>query len=298
MKILEYALSQLPNCPVIVLVGRRRSGKTVTCVSLMKHFSSRIKFCLAFVGSNASIKDYAQLMPASFIYSELDFDMLQRLIDKQNAVAQTRKPDPILVLIDDLAFDVSIFKSKQIRQLFTNGRHLNITLICTFQYLKVLPPICRANTDVVFATQEKSDAYKRALYENFSICFKRYREFEKVHRSLTTDYSQFVMVTCSGNPSDRVEDNIFWFKAEFPLPKFIMNPSGSWWKAHRKRFDPNGTYGSGTGEIKLVTRAQMQDQREHAPTMEKKEAVKSEPERILIVSNENSLPMRISSRFS
>ncbi len=285
----------MPTCPAILLIGRRRSGKTVTTMNLMRHYSKQCKFAIAFVGSNNTIKDFSAHMPSTFIYNDMDFEVLQRLIDKQNAVSRSRSPDRILVIIDDLAYG-NFFKAKQIKQLVCNGRHLGITLIITTQYLRVCPPIFRANVDIVLAAQEKSTAYRKALFENFSICFRSWYDFDRTYRELTKDFAMMVLVTCSGNPSDRVEENVFWIKSPYPIPKFQMNPGGRWWTVHRERVDPLGSFGSTSGEIRKVTLA---ERKQSLPTFEKAlPEVKEEKTRILCVSNKDTIKVRVRSRFS
>ena len=302
-KILQFDLQKLPSCPVIVLIGRRRSGKSVNCMSILKYLGPKCKWGLAFVGSNASINDYATCMPSSFIYHELDLDLIQRVIDRQNEQSQgNRKPDKIFIIIDDLAYNSALFATKQIKQLFLNGRHLGITLIITLQYCLLLPPSARGNTDVVFCSQEKSVAYRRKLYENFSIVFRSFYEFDRTYRECTKDFETFVMLNCSGNSSDAISDNVFFYKSEFPLPRFTMNPGGSWWDLHRKRNDPSGSYGN-AGKIKKITREQQQQMRDMGREKEEKRAMVEAPPTVLVIKkDEEDTKIRVEkpkrSRFS
>lgn len=288
----------MPSCPVILLIGRRRSGKTVTTLNIMRHFSNQCKFALAFVGSNSTVVDFSKHMPSTFIYTDMDMDVLQSLIDKQNAVSRTRTPDRVLVIIDDLAYG-NFFKSQQIKQLVCNGRHLGITLIITTQYLRVCPPIFRANVDIVFAAQEKSTAYRKALFENFSICFRSWFDFDRTYRELTKDYTMMILVTCSGNPSDRVEDNVFWLKSPFPTPPFRINANGRWWKLHKERLDPLGG-GSCTGSIRKVSLAERMSTKPKSrdPQTPKISNNKEEKSFIINLTNTDKIRVRSNSRFS
>lgn len=299
----EYDLKNLPNCPVILLIGRRRSGKSVTTLNLMKHYAEKCKFALAFVGSNATVDEFKHHMPSSFIYQDLNFDLLQKLIDRQNEVARTRTPDRVLIVIDDLAYS-NFFKSVQIKQLVCNGRHLSITLIITAQYLRVCPPIFRSNVDVVCASQEKSTMYRKALYENFSICFPNFFEFDRTYRALTQNYSMMVLVTASGNPSDLPEDNVHWLKSPFPIPSFKINPTGRWWQLHASRVNPFAGPTSKRGEIKRITLAEQKQQREAIAARKARvqpsraqEAVE-EKTHVYSIGCKDIINVRVSSRFS
>ena len=295
MRILEYDLKNMPPCPVILLIGRRRSGKTVTTMNLMRHYSQKVKYAIAMVGSNSTVQEFSDVMPSTFIHEKVDFEILQRLIDRQNKVAKQRKPDNVLLVIDDLAYG-NFFKSEQIKQLVCNGRHLGITLIITVQYLRVCPPIFRANCDLIFAAQEKSTMYRKALYENFSICFSNFFDFSRTYRELTKNFSMMVLVTCSGEASDRVEDNVFWITSPYPTPKFKINPNGRWWTLHMRTQNPLGRSSEKEGIQKMTLsehRTLMQPRvQKHEPVEEK------EKNFIMTVGNAPKIKTNRVSRFS
>jgi hypothetical protein len=303
MRIHEFNMSRLPDCPVIMLIGRRRSGKSVNTMSILHHYKNTCKWGLAFVGSNASIRDYKKCIPSTFIYDQLDWEVLEGVIKRQNEAANRGTPEKIFILIDDLAYSIDIFRHKLIRQLFANGRHLGVTLIITTQYALAVPPMCRGNTDVIFASQEKSVIYRRKLFETFSIVFPNFRKFDKAYTACTVNYETFIMLSCSGNVSDKIEDNVFFFKSMFPLPTFKINPSGRWWRIHGKRHDPEGSMSaSGSSEVKKITIAQLKKRR--TPPVEEGD-VKEEPDLIWVAPKKKqnrftktSKPTRGLSRFS
>jgi hypothetical protein len=266
-------------------------------MSILKYLSDKCKWGLAFVGSNASIKDYSNVMPSSFIYDSLNLDMIQKVIDRQNAKAQNGEPDKIFMLIDDLAYNSQLFQTRQIKQIFMNGRHLGITCILTLQYALLLPPSARGNTDVIFASQEKSPMYRRKLYDNFSIVFQSFYEFDRVYRSCTTNFETFVMLNCSGNPSDRVTDNVFFFKSQYPLPSFRMNAGGGWWQLHGQRNDPNGSYGN-AGEVKKITHAERQRQKTEISHAAEAQEEKKQEDAVMVVTLQDDVKMQVSQRTS
>lgn len=262
----------MPKNPCILLIGRRRSGKSVNTMSLLYHYRSTFKWGIAFVGSNASIRDYIKVMPSSFVYDQLDYDVLQGIIERQNKAANAGDPEQIFILIDDLAYSSEVFKHKLIKQCYANGRHLGITLIITTQYALAVPPLCRGNTDVVIASQEKSSIYRRKLFETFSIVFDRFSAFDKAYKACTQNYESFIMVSCSDNQNDDVSSNCFFWKSQFPLPVFKINPNGRWWKLHARRHDPNGSTTTGQkGAIVKVPRRRHVAVPERTKNNEKKE---------------------------
>lgn len=227
-----------PNS-VYLFLGRRKSGKTTNIISLLKHFKDAFKFGLIFCGSVATANQYAKHVPSKFIHSTFDTDMIGKLIQRQEAKKKKGlKAQNVFILADDCAFDAKSFKSKEVKALCFNGRHYNITFILSLQYALGIMPAIRGQIDFVFASREKNQAYRRRIYENYSICFTDFRSFDTVMRSCTENHETLVLCCASGTTSDKVEDNVFYYKSKYPLPKFRVNVTGKWWVITSKNCGP------------------------------------------------------------
>ena len=126
---------------------------------------------------------------------------------------------------------------KVIKQIFFNGRHAKILLLLSTQYSKSFPPEFRSNVNHVFVTYEKNYANRLHIMEAFNSIFKDKEAWDKAFTTITPGYRAMVLDNIS-NVSMAIEDNVFWYKANFPpLQWKINNGSGSIWRYHSNRYD-------------------------------------------------------------
>ena len=245
-----------PNA-IFLLVGRRRSGKSVNLMSLLHRFRNTFAWGCVICPSQTSLKDYSNVMPPQFCHESIDLDLIQKMIDYQNKRVKNNCAERIFLVLDDCAFDVKAFKSKVLKYLFFNSRHLKITLFISIQDCLVLSPALRANVDFVLASREKGKSYRQRFFDAYGICFNSFKEFDKIFRALTENFHTMVLAAAAATQSDAVEDNVFSFKSTFPLPEFKMSPDKNWWRT--TKFVRNPT-------VKIVSN----DKREEKKVIEKK----------------------------
>ena len=137
-----------PNA-IFLLVGRRRSGKSVNLMSLLHRFRNTFAWGCVICPSQTSLKDYSNVMPPQFCHESIDLDLIQKMIDYQNKRVKNNCAERIFLVLDDCACDVKACKSKVLKYLFFNSRHLKITLFISIQDCLVLSPALRANVDFV-----------------------------------------------------------------------------------------------------------------------------------------------------
>lgn len=231
----QFDVSQLPRHFIALAIGRRRSGKTTAIMSMMRTLRKNYDFCLVFCGSLATCEEYAQRMPKSFVHEKFEEKMVEALIARQESKRKKKQNvDHVLIVMDDLAFNARIFKSKSIKQLFFNGRHLNITVILSSQTALALDPGLRGNTDVIMCSAEKNPRYRQRVFENYSVCFKNFKQFDDCFVSMTTDFGILILFA-GGSRSYKLVDNVFYYKAEYPIKSFKMNAGGKWWKLKTRK---------------------------------------------------------------
>ncbi len=224
---------------VHLFLGRRKSGKSTAIMSFLENFKDTYDFGLVFCGSAATAECYSKCLPATFIYDEIDEKILEKVIQRQERKIQEKNVKAAFILFDDVGFDRKL-NCKIMKKLFMNGRHYKLGLIISLQYALSIGPSLRSNTDFVFACREKSLAYRKKLFEHFSICFQNFKQFDEVYKKCTLDYDIFVLGNALPTQSDKIEDNVFYWKAKFPLPEFRINITGAWWRLHRKNRSNNG----------------------------------------------------------
>ena len=87
------------------------------------------------------------------------------------------------------------------------------------QYLMDMRPEIRSQLDCVFACREAMIPNRQRLFEQFFGYFDSLAQFSSAFDTCTADYKCLVALPGS---STRLEDNVFWWKAPYPVPSFII----------------------------------------------------------------------------
>lgn len=237
-KVYKLDPRKLSNTGVFVFVGRRKSGKTILMRDILYHKRNVFKKVLVMTSNEDTVKDFAQHVPELFIRKGFDPHLLEQIKAKQEHDVRRGICKPLLIVLDDLGFAAkSIQKAPVIKELFMNGRHFNISLMFSMQYCKAFEPDLRSQIDYIFLAFEKNPQNRARIFEAFNTIFETKREFDHVMRSCTQNY-EFMVMNNESASSDLVSDNIFWYKAQYPMPAFKVNNGGSMWRYAAQRFDP------------------------------------------------------------
>jgi hypothetical protein len=159
------------------------------------------------------------------------------VIKRQMSVKQTRNNaknagggnssvDPrAFLILDDCLYDSSWIKEESTRYVFMNGRHIDMMTIITMQYPLGITPNLRTNVDFVFILRENILGNRRRIYENYAGMFPTFEMFCTFMDQCTENYE--CLVICNNVNSNRLEDQVFWYKAA-EHPPFHMCDSSLW----------------------------------------------------------------------
>lgn len=207
--------------PVIVLIGRRDTGKSFLVRDLLYHHKD-LKVGTAISGTEAGNGFYSKHIPKCFIHDEYKTSIIEKVLKRQkimikkiNKQVQLYKKSTIdaraFVILDDCLYDNSWSKDKFMRLLFMNGRHWKIMLIITMQYPLGVPPVLRTNIDYVFILREPYLANRKRIYENYAGMFPTFESFCQVMDQCTENYE--CLVIDNNVKSNKLQEQIFWYKA-------------------------------------------------------------------------------------
>ena len=207
--------------PVIVLIGRRDTGKSFLVRDLI-FYHQDIPIGTVISGTEAGNGFYGKHVPKLFIHEEYNTAIIENILKRQRQVLKTIKKenevgrsniDPrAFVILDDCLYDNTWAKDKMMRLLFMNGRHWKIMLIITMQYPLGIPPNLRTNIDYVFILREPYIANRKRIYENYAGMFPTFESFAQVMDQCTENYE--CLVIDNNAKSNKLQDQIFWYKAE------------------------------------------------------------------------------------
>ncbi len=221
--------------PVIVLIGRRDTGKSFLVEDLL-YFHQDIPIGTVISGSEAANGFYSAHVPKLFIHDEYTPVLIENVIRRQRAVlmqvkeeiAKTgkRQIDPrAFVILDDCLYDQGWTKDKLMRMLFMNGRHWKVMLIITMQYPLGIGPNLRTNIDYVFILREPYMTNRKRIWENYASMFPTLESFSIVMDQTTQNFE--CLVINNNSKSNRIVDQIFWYKAE-KRPAYKLGSQQFW----------------------------------------------------------------------
>ena len=210
------------NGPVIVLIGRRDTGKSFLVRDLL-FYQQSIPIGTVISGTEEGNGFYSNHVPKIFIHNEYNSGIVENVLKRQKQVLKEVKTeietkrrssiDPrTFLILDDCMYDASWTRDKMMRLLFMNGRHWKIMLVITMQYPLGIPPNLRTNIDYVFILREPYINNRKRIYENYAGMFPTFESFCQVMDQCTENYE--CLVINNNVKSNKLQDQIFWYKAE------------------------------------------------------------------------------------
>ena len=241
--------------PVIVLIGRRDTGKSYLVRDLLFHHQD-IPIGTVISGTEAGNQFYSNHIPKLFIHEEYNSAIIENILKRQKTVMkQINKEqanygrcsiDPrAFVILDDCLYDAGWTKDKLMRLLFMNGRHWKIMLVITMQYPLGIPPNLRTNIDYVFILREPYITNRKRIYENYAGMFPTFESFCQVMDQCTENYE--CLVINNNAKTNNLTEQIFWYKGE--NRKDFRLGSREYWEMSKElnsddedeQYDPNNT---------------------------------------------------------
>ncbi len=231
--------------PVVVLIGRRDTGKSYLVRDILFHHRD-IPICTVISGTEAGNGFYAAHVPKLFIHDEYSTGIIENILKRQKTVikevnkqlqlSKTCKIDPrTLVILDDCLYDNTWARDKMMRLLFMNGRHWKVFLIITMQYPLGIPPTLRTNIDYVFILREPYIANRKRIYENYAGMFPTFESFCQVMDQCTENYE--CLVIDNNVKSNKLSDQIFWYKANADIRHDFKLGSKEFWEMSKSMAD-------------------------------------------------------------
>lgn len=178
----------------ISVVAKRNSGKSILIrylINKQKHLFSKIFVICPTEKINPF---YNQITKEDCIFDEWNENWVEELIETLTKI-NTHKPlserKNVLLILDDCMSDINYNSSKSMKLIYTRGRHFNLSIIATCQYLNSLPKICRSNCDLIITGQMNLSSIEMMANEYCSNLDKS--EFIKLFNRSTKDYNFLVI---------------------------------------------------------------------------------------------------------
>ena len=178
----------------ISVVAKRNSGKSILIrylVNQQKHYFSKI---FVICPTESINHFYNTITHDDCIFDEWNENWADELIEKMtkiNANKNSQERKNVLVILDDCMSDIDYNQSMALKKIYTRGRHFNLSIIATCQYLNTLPKICRSNCDILISGQMNLCSIE--MLANEYCCNLNKKEFIALFNRSTNDYGFLVV---------------------------------------------------------------------------------------------------------
>jgi hypothetical protein len=223
LELRRFNPSSLPDDATCVVCAKRNSGKSVLIKDLLSYHKN-IPFSVVISPTESSNNFYSNFIPKMLIHDDYQTELVEKFLDRQKKLTSKKKKEirqfgssnidnRALLIMDDCMYQAKEFvSSKEIREIFMNGRHIAVNFYLTMQFPLGIPPALRCNVDYVFLLKDNIKKNKERLYEHWAGVIPTYQLFEQIFDQVTENYG--VMVIDNRSCSNKIEDCVFWYKAD------------------------------------------------------------------------------------
>lgn len=194
----------------LVIIAKPGTGKSVTIASIMYHMRHKIPYGIVINGTEDTSQEFGAFFPTTFVYDSYSEEPIRKLIARQKALIQARKPNPWAILVINDCAHGGFFKSALQQELYKNARHWYILYIVALQYAKDIPLMIRAAVDMTFILRENNKIMRRIMYDNYGSVIPTFAEFDRIMTQFCTNYGMLVIDNMSN--TETWQQNVFWYK--------------------------------------------------------------------------------------
>lgn len=242
LQVRRFSPTSIKKNRVILITGKRGTGKTTLLKYLMYTISDRFDIAVGIGGSHASVEMLESFIPKALIYTTPDAEIVERMVEKAKILTEHGKRREILLILDDCTFRKDLFKKPVFREIFMNGRNFGLTFVISAQYIMDLHTDLRSQIDYVFTFREQIRANRKRLHEYFYGMVDDFHDFERILHTFTCDYECLVMDNT--DPTGDIENQLFFYKAPLTTPPFTIGKGVYWMldtQCQKNAMSPNGS---------------------------------------------------------
>lgn len=223
--------------PMIVIIGKKDTGKSFLVRDILCNTQSAFPIGTVISGTEVANEFFQHMVPSKLIHDKYQPEIVMGVIKRQLGAKTARNGDKnrsggnsnidtrAFLILDDCLYDATWIKEESTRYVFMNGRHIDLMTIITMQYPLGITPNLRTNVDFVFILRETILGNRRRIYENYAGMFPTFEMFCQFMDQCTENFE--CLVICNGVQSNKLEDQVFWYKAS-DHPSFRMCSDSLW----------------------------------------------------------------------
>ena len=232
----DYDFSKLPQNFAILMASQRRAGKTHLCKHLLYFVKNRFEHAYLFSKSAHMQVDAYDFIPKQNVYDTFDYEKIREIMMHQKRLREynlklpkdQQKDTNVLIMLDDVIADPSVRYgpgAAVINELFANGRHFLISIVCLSQELSSrggFSTVVRKNCDVAIAFMIQ-DETTRQMFADAYLSIESKKAGKVLLNSITCDDDYTAIVADKSIPNIRgYKDYVFKARAPDNLKNFTI----------------------------------------------------------------------------
>jgi hypothetical protein len=224
--------------PMMVLIGKKDTGKSFLVRDILHQTQRHFPVGTVISATEVANEFFQHMVPSKFIHDKYKPEIVMNVIKRQMGMKQKRNEDKknrggsssmdprAFLILDDCLYDAKTWINEEsTRYVFMNGRHIDLMTIITMQYPLGITPNLRTNVDFIFILRENILGNRRRIYENYAGMFPTFEMFCSFMDQCTENFE--CLVICNNVSSNKLEDQVFWYKAS-DHPPFKMCDQSLW----------------------------------------------------------------------
>lgn len=189
--------------PIIFIIGRRATGKTLLICDILYHYTKNQENGTVITSTDRDV--YRESIPNSHIHEQYNPSIIENIVKQPNKNS--------FLVLDNCMYDLSWIRDNSMRMIFEYGYCWGVMLIMALDYPLAIPPVMKQKIDYTFILRDSYIPNRRRIYEQYaSSIFPSFELFCSILDNCTEDYN--CLVIKNNCESCDLYDKIFYYRAE------------------------------------------------------------------------------------